>query len=114
MEAHAGAYTRYGQVRPLLESADDRFAILGAGDEVTLCFPQSAFGPIPPGCTRSFLLKTDSFCKDMDLYTGGSASVDPLPFHAMSTYPYGPAERYPESAEFVRYRREYNTRIIAP
>jgi hypothetical protein len=30
----------------------------------------------------------------------------------MSTYPYGPFEKYPETPEHQRYRAEYNTRVI--
>ena len=32
----AGAYTRYGDVRPLLTADDDKFAVFGSGDEVAL------------------------------------------------------------------------------
>ena len=110
----AGVYTRYGDVTELVQAADDRFVIMAAGDEVTLRFPASAFGPVPSGCVRTFLLKSDSFCKDMDLYTGGSEHVEPLPFHAMSAYPYGPDEHYPDTAATRRYRQQYNTRIIQP
>jgi hypothetical protein len=109
-----GAYTRYGDVTELLASADDRFAILAPGDEITLRFNASVLGPVPPGCVRTFLLKTDSYCKDMDVYTGGSDQVEPLPFHAMKTYPYGPDEHYPETATTRSDRRRYSTRIIAP
>jgi len=109
-----GAYTRYGDVSELVRMADDRFAILAAGDEITLRFPAGALPPVPPGCVRTFLLKSDSFCKDMDLYTGGSQSVEPLPFHTMKAYPYGPEQHYPENDMTRRYRREYNTRIIEP
>lgn len=109
-----GAYTRYGDVTELVRSADDRFAILAAGDEITLRFPASALSPVPPGCVRTFLLKSDSFCKDMDLYTGGSQSVEPLPFHGMKAYPYGPDQHCPQNDMTRRYRQEYNTRIIEP
>ncbi len=109
-----GAYTRYGDVTNLLNLADDRFAIMAAGDEITLRFPAAALPPVPPGCVRTFLLKSDSYCKDMDLYTGGSQSVEPLPFHGMKSYPYGPDEHYPRSTMNSRYRLEYNTRIIEP
>ena len=109
-----GAYTRYGDVTELVQAADDRFAILASGDEVTLRFPAGAFGPVPAGYERTFLLKTDSYCKDMDLYTGGGDRVEPLPFHAMTAYPYGPDEHYPETDATRRYREQYNTRIIAP
>ena len=108
-----GAYTRYGDVTELVR-ADDHFAILAAGDEITLRFPASAFGPVPPGYLRTFLLKSDSYCKDMDLYTGGSESVEPLPFHAMKSYPYGPGEHYPDTDATRRYRQQFNTRVIAP
>ena len=49
--------------------ADDCFVIMGRGEELTLRFPADAFGPVPAGRRRTFLLKTDSYCKDMDLYT---------------------------------------------
>jgi len=32
----AGAYTRYGDVRTLLNASDDKFAVFGSGDEVAL------------------------------------------------------------------------------
>ena len=107
-----GSYTRYGDVTELVQGADDRFAIMASGDEITLRFPATAFGPVRPGYVRTFVLKTDSYCKDMDLYTGGSAGVDPLPFHGMSTYPYGPAEHYPDNDATRAYRSRYNTRVI--
>ena len=69
---------------------------------------------MPSGYQRTFLLKSDSFCKDMDLYTGGGAQVEPLPFHAMKGYPYSEDERYPDHEAARRYRQQYNTRIIAP
>jgi hypothetical protein len=109
-----GSYTRYGDVTELMRSCDDCFAIMASGDEITLRFPASAFGPVPAGFTRTFLFKGDSFCKDMDLYTGGGDKVEPLPFHGMSAYPYGPGEKHPDTDTTRRYRREYNTRIIAP
>jgi len=108
----AGAYTRFGDVTELLEAADDCFVIMGRGEEITLGFAAAAFGPVPPGMTRSFILKTDSFCKDMDLYTACGDSVEPLPFHGMSGYPYGKDEAYPGDERHREYRRRFNTRII--
>ncbi|MBN2473343.1 MAG: VCBS repeat-containing protein [Pirellulales bacterium] len=107
-----GDYTRYGEVGELLEAADDCFVIIGRGEELTLCFPAEGLGPVPPGCQRSLLLKTDSFCKDMDLYTAHPDTVEPLPFHAMSGYPYGPDEHYPDNDKTRDYRRRYNTRRV--
>jgi tetratricopeptide (TPR) repeat protein len=108
----SGDYTRFGDVRPLLEKPDDCFVIMGHGEEITLRFAVDDFGPVPEGCVRSFLLKTDSYCKDMDLYTAFPDTVEPLPFHGMSGYPYESHERYPDTETTRRYRREYNTRHV--
>jgi hypothetical protein len=107
-----GQYTRFGEVAGLLAEADDCYVIMGRGEEVTLRFAVEAFGPIPEGCRRSFILKTDSYCKDMDLYTAHPDTVGPLPFHSMSGYPYGPDEHYPDNEKTRQYRRQFNTRQI--
>ncbi len=103
-----GLYTRYGDVRPLLDAVDDRFVIMGSGDEMTLHFDVPA--PPPAGWTRDYLLKVDGWAKDRDPNTASSTTVEPLPFHAMSRYPYPPAERYPDDEAHAQYRRDYNTR----
>ena len=50
--------------------------------------------------TRSFILVSHAYCKDMDLYTATPQTLEPLPFRGMSRYPY-PATRalpgHPES-----------------
>ena len=107
-----GDYTRFGDVAELLQEADDCYAIMGRGEEIFLRFAVDAFGPVPDGFRRSFLLKTDSFCKDMDLLTAYPDTVDPLPFHAMSGYPYGAGEQYPETEKTKNYRRRFNTRRV--
>jgi len=108
----SGNYTRFGEVAELLEAADDCFVIMGHGEELTLRFAVDAFGPVPAGCRRSFLLKADSYCKDMDLYTAFPETLEPLPFHGMSSYPYGPDEQYPDTEKTRDYRERYNTRVI--
>jgi tetratricopeptide (TPR) repeat protein len=105
----AGLYTRYGDVRELVTDVDDRLAILGSGDEIFLQF-SNAMAPLPAGWSRDFLLKVDGWAKDRDPNTAFSTSVEPLPFHAMSRYPYPASERFPDDAEHRRYRKEYNTR----
>jgi tetratricopeptide (TPR) repeat protein len=105
-----GFYTRYGDVRSLVASADDRPIIMGSGDELRLRFGAAALPPIPQGWTRDFLLLVDGWAKDADANTAFSQSVDPLPFHAMSAYPYPAQERYPDDEAHRRYREEYNTR----
>jgi len=107
-----GSYTRYGDVTELLGKTDDCYVIMARGEELTLRFSQDAFRPVPEGCRRSFILKTDGFCKDMDLYSAHPDSVEPLPFQSMSSYPYGPGEKYPDDAKHRQYRELYNTRKI--
>ena len=108
----SGDYTRYGEVSELLGEADDCYAIMGRGEELTLRFPVEAFGSVPEGRQRTFILKTDSYCKDMDLNTAYPDTVEPLPFHGMSGYPYGADEHYPDDEKRSRYRREFNTRRV--
>src|SRR5258708_13397452 len=46
----AGAYTRYGDVRPLLDSIDDKFVVFGSGDALAFDFDPATLPPLPPGC----------------------------------------------------------------
>jgi len=108
----SGDYTRFGEVAELLGKADDCYVIMGRGEELTLRFAADAFGAVPKGRRRTFILKTDSFCKDMDLYTAYPDTVGPLPFHSMSGYPYGPNEQYPDTEKTRAYRRRFNTRKV--
>jgi hypothetical protein len=105
-----GYYTRYGDVRELARDVDDKLIIMGSGDELKLRFRADSLPALPAGWKRDFLLKVDGWAKDRDPNTAYSASVEPLPFHAMSVYPYPAREHFPDDAEHERYRREYNTR----
>jgi hypothetical protein len=114
---HDGMLTRYGDVFPLLGDPDDRFAILSAGDTIDLRFDASAIPPPAPGMSRTWLLYLDGWAKDGDPNTVTSQTVEPLPFHAMSGYPYGPDEHYPDDEVHALYQREWNTRpgrILVP
>lgn len=107
-----GAYTRYGPVEPLLAEFDDRYAIMGPGDEIALRFDAAALPEPEPGKVRSFVLVSHAYCKDMDLYTATPRTLDPAPFKAMSRYPYPAGERYPDTEAHRRYRQAYNTRLV--
>ncbi len=107
-----GTYTRYGRVDNLLAEFDDRYVILGSGDEVAVSFDARALPPPRDGEVRSFILVSHAYCKDMDLYTAECDTVEPLPFRSMSRYPYPPSENYPDAAQFRRYQREFNTRLV--
>jgi hypothetical protein len=50
----------------------------------------------------------------METYTPFPDTVDPLPFHGMSRFPYPSSERYPDDPDHLRYRLEYNTRHVGP
>jgi len=105
-----GLYTRYGDVAPLLAAIDDRLLIMGSGDEAELSFEAGELPPLAPGARRDFLLLVDGWAKDADANTAFSQSVEPLPFHAMSRYPYPPVEHFPDDSEHRRWREIYNTR----
>ena len=106
----AGLYTRYGNVRELVRDADDRFVIMGSGDELQLSFDAGRLPAVPPGWKRDFLLLVDGWSKDADANTAFADSVEPLPFHGMSRYPYPASERFPDDAAHRAWRAEYNTR----
>ncbi|MDP3767686.1 MAG: FG-GAP-like repeat-containing protein [Dehalococcoidia bacterium] len=108
----AGAVTRFGDVLPLLRSADDMYAIMAPGDEVTVEFEAASASAPPPGWKRTFLLYSDGWIKDADLNTAFGNTVEPLPFHAIREYPYAPSDSYPTDPAHQRYLREYNTRLV--
>jgi tetratricopeptide (TPR) repeat protein len=105
-----GNYTRYGDVKSLLAEPDDRMAIIGSGDEIKLRFNASSLPPLPTGWKRDFLLLVDGWAKDADANTAFSQTVLPLPFHAMTSYPYPAAQSYPRDPVHDQYQKEYNTR----
>jgi len=107
-----GRYTREGDVRELLNSIDDMFAISRPGDEFILSFDATKLPALPEGWTRTFLLYADGFSKEMDINSASPDQVGPLPFHAMSKYPYTWPERYPLTPARSRYLETYNTRVV--
>ena len=105
-----GLYTRFGDVGELLDAVDDRFVVMGAGDEIALGFAAASLPPLPRGWSRDYLLFVDGWAKENEANTAFGDSVEPLPFHAMSGYPYGPDESFPDTPEHRRYLQEYNSR----
>lgn len=110
-KVHVGAYTRFGDVLPLLEKKDDKFVITRSGDEVRLSFDVSGLPALPPGWVRDYLVYVDGFGKDMDPNSASPHFLGPLPFHGMSAYPYPEGESYPQTPEYLEYLRIWNTRI---
>ncbi len=108
---HAGRFTRLGRVDELVAEVDDRYVIMLHGDELTLKFAAAELPPPGPGLVRSFLLFSDGFGKDMDFHSAHSLTVDPLPFHGMSSYPDSAEETYPLTPAVQEYLEAYNTRV---
>jgi hypothetical protein len=108
----AGRMTRFGDVTELLRAGDDCFVILGPGDELSVRFDAAQLPELPAGWVRSFVLQTRGYCKDCALFTAHSDTVEPLPFHGMSNYPYAAGEHYPGDPLHRDYLRRYNTRVV--
>jgi len=109
----AGRYTRFGDVRPLLTAADDRYVIMKGGDGVRLEFDAAALPPLPEGWVRDWLFVSDGWDKDADKNTVAGQTVEPLPFHGMDDGKYGELE-FPDSPEHREFVREYLTREGGP
>jgi tetratricopeptide (TPR) repeat protein len=105
-----GLYTRYGDVRELVQNLDDRLVIMGSGDELQISYGSGSLAPVPPGWTRDFLLLVDGWAKDADANTAFSQNVEPLPFHGMTSYPYQVSEAFPADPAHDAWRQAYNTR----
>lgn len=115
-----GYHTRFGDVRELLESIDDRYVIMNAGDEMLLRFEV----PEPPGQSgwvRSFVFVSDGWVKDGDYNTEASRTVAPLPFHAMTDTDYadlpltvGPPVEHPVLGRHAEDWSRFHTRYISP
>ncbi len=86
----SGYYTRYGDVRELLATPDDRYVIMNAGDELSLRFaaPESP----APGFVRDYVIAGDGWIKDGDYNSTFSATVLPYPYHARQIYDEAPTK----------------------
>jgi tetratricopeptide (TPR) repeat protein len=107
-----GRYTREGDVRELLLDVDDMFVICRPGDEISLSFDAAKLPRLRHGWRRTFLLYADGFSKEMDINSASPDAVEPLPFHAMTRYPYSAPESYPMTRARRRYIELYNNRTI--
>jgi tetratricopeptide (TPR) repeat protein len=106
----AGRVTAYGDVAGLLERDDDRFCVIGPGDEIRLEFDAQPAPALPSGWTRSFLLRAVGYCKDADPFTATSDDVGPLPWRGMHAFPFGPEGERPRGAAFNEHLRSFLTR----
>ncbi len=109
----SGTYTRYGDVLPLLTALDDKLAVFGSGDEVSLDFDPSHLPALPDGWVRDYFFAANGYEKDMDFYAAEGNFVAPLPFLSMGEYPYTPKKSFPLDDAHVNYLLEYNTRHMS-
>jgi tetratricopeptide (TPR) repeat protein len=109
-----GYYTRYGDVRELVDHIDDRYVIVNSGDELSLRFAEQP--PPPAGWVRDFVIIGDGWIKDGDYNSTFSKTVLPLPYHAKNEYTTRPGSL---EDEWV-YRqhpddwKNYHTRYVTP
>jgi hypothetical protein len=108
-----GKFTRYGDVKELLTTWDDKQVVLGAGDEMTVTFRMPKQDP-PFGWKRDFVLYNVGWDKDAVLHTLYGQDSDPLPFKGMTRYPYAPEEAFPDTPELRTYLQQYQTREQRP
>ena len=112
----SGAFTRYGDVTPLMQSADDMFVIGRQGDQVNMLFSTADLASLAPGMERDYFFVVACWFKDPPgaWGYGFNFTVDPMPFMAMSGFPYPTTENYPYDSAHLAYIQQYNTRVIPP
>lgn len=109
-----GYHTRLGDVMPLLESIDDRYVIMTAGDEMHLRF-EAPVDPENVEVTTFFV--SDGWVKDGDYNTEASRTVEPYPVHDMADFDYSTLPSGFENPAFQRHPQDwehYHTRYITP
>ena len=106
----AGNYTRYGDVKDLLNSVDDKFAVFSSGEGVKLDFDPAPLPALPGGWVRDYFFYANGFEKDLDFYAANAFTVEPLPRHGLIAYPYPEGQEYPMDADHLGYQLDYNTR----
>lgn len=109
-----GYYTRFGDVRELLQKVDDRYVIMCAGDELRLQF---AAQPLQPaGWVRDFIMIGNGWIKDGDYNTVFSQTVLPLPYHQMKSYNVAPGKLEDDPAYRMHPRdwQVFHTRYVTP
>ncbi len=109
-----GEFTRYGDVTPLMQNADDMYVIGRQGDQVNIQFSTSDLAPVAQGLERDYFFVVACWFKDPlgNWGYGFDFTVNPMPFMNMSGFPYTNSESYPYDTAHLAYIQEYNTRVI--
>ena len=106
-----GNYTHMGDVTPLLTGVDDRFAIMGSGEEIRAEFDTSKLPALPDHWKRDYFFYANGYVKDMDWWDASPFTVAQLPFHGMTAYPYPDSEKYPSDSGALEYQLNWNDRF---
>jgi hypothetical protein len=106
-----GNYTHFGDVTPLLTNIDDRFVVLGSGEEIAAEFNAEKLPVLPAHWKRDYFFYANGFVKDMDWWDASPFTVAQMPFHGMSAYPYPASEKYPGDAAALEYQLNWNDRF---
>jgi tetratricopeptide (TPR) repeat protein len=109
-----GYYTRFGDIKELLEKTDDRFVLSSAGDELVLKFP--ALPAVKKGYKRDFVIIGNGWIKDGDLNSVYSKTLLPLPTQSSNDYSRRPTtlEEDPVYQKNSKDWVDFHTRYVAP
>jgi hypothetical protein len=112
-----GYYTRYGDVKELLQNVDDRYVIVNSGDEMSLRFNEQPVAPT--GWLRDFVILGDGWIKDGDYNSTFSKTVLPLPYHGKDVYDLSNTKpgRLEDEWTYRHHPKDwqaYHTRYITP
>jgi len=101
--AAGGLYSNYGDVLGLIETTDNRQALMAPGDEMTVSFDGRSLSDLSPGWQRDFVLRIAGWAKDNEPTTLFFDTVEPLPFRGMSQY---------GARSSAHHRREHHARRV--
>jgi hypothetical protein len=107
-----GNYTKYGDIKSLLEEAESHYVVMNAGDELSLSFNARDLPDMPPGWKRDYIIYSVGWVKDGDLNTAKGNQAGPYPYHGMVSYPYSKESTNLLSDDFLEYFNAYNTREV--
>ena len=110
----SGYYTRFGDIRALVATVDDRYVIMNAGDAMRLRYKVPP--PPPAGWQRDFVMVSDGWEKDGDYNTGFGRTVLPLPSHNSPAYN-TPPRRLEDDPVYKKHKSDwqtYHTRYVTP
>ena len=108
-----GAFTRFGDVLPLLAGSRRQYIVMAPGDETTIEFDASSAKLAAAGLEAR--LPAVHRWVDQGLRSEHCVRHDGRTrcrSTACKSYPYGPAETYPTDPLHQRYLRDYNTRVV--